>query len=304
MLKSLRTAWKFVMEVLNAWNDDNCFRLSAALSYYTLFSIAPLVVVVIATAGYFFGDQAITGVIFNKAYAIIGQQAASGLQEMVKNAYISKPNSLSGFVSVGVLLFSATVVVTALQSSLNTIWNVRIRADKGMIYFVISRLLALAMMLVIGALLVASIVVNAVWIAVGDYLEQFLASYTFYLIEAGQLIITLSVTTLLFGLTFKYLPDARVKWRNVWIGALTTSVLFLIGRFVISFYLGNTNITSLYGAAGSVILLIVWINYSSWIFFLGAEVVHVVSVRRGEKIRPSRIAEVYREVVEVEESGS
>ena len=120
-------------EVLNSWNDDNCFRLSAALSYYTLFSIAPLVVVVIATAGYFFGDQAISGVIFSKATAVIGTQAAAGLQTMVKNAYVSKPTSLSGFVSVGVLIFSSTVVLTALQSSLNTIWNVRIRADKGII---------------------------------------------------------------------------------------------------------------------------------------------------------------------------
>ncbi|HRH34166.1 MAG TPA: YihY/virulence factor BrkB family protein, partial [Catalimonadaceae bacterium] len=281
-------------------NDDNCFRLSAALSYYTLFSIAPLVVVIIATAGYFFGDEAISGVIFNKAYAIIGPQAASGLQTMVKNAYVSRPTSLSGFVSVGVLLFSATVVLTALQSSLNTIWNVRIRADKGIIYFVISRLLALAMMLVIGALLVATIVLNAIWVGVGDYLSQFLAGYAIYLIETGQLILSFLVSTLLFALIYKYLPDAKIRWKNIWVGAFTTSVLFLFGRYGISMYLGNTNITSLYGAAGSVILLIVWVNYSSWIFFLGAEVIHVVALRRGEKIRPSRIAEIYREVVEID----
>ena len=299
----VKSAWRFVSAVLNAWNEDNCFRLSAALSYYTLFSIAPMVIVVIATAGYFFGEQAISGVIFNRAYYIVGPQAASGLQEMVKNAYISRPTSLSGFVSVGVLLFSATVVVTALQSSLNTIWNVRIRADKSIVYFAISRLLAIALMLVIGALLVATIVLNAVWVALGDYLARFMEDYALYLIEAGQLVITFLMTTLLFALVFKYLPDARVKWRNVWIGAFTTSVLFLVGRYLISFYLGNTNITSLYGAAGSVILLIVWINYSSWIFFLGAEVVHVVSVNRGEKIRPSKIAEVFREVVETDENG-
>lgn len=298
MKKRIAGIWGFVSEVFSAWNEDNCFRLSAALSYYTLFSIAPLVVVVIATAGYFFGDEAISGVIFNKAYSIIGPQAASGLQAMVKNAYVGKPTSLSGLVSVGVLLFSATVVLTALQSSLNTIWNVRIRADKGFIYFIISRLLALAMMVVIGALLVATIVVNAVWVAIGDYLAQFLAGYAIYLIEFGQLVLSFLMSTLLFALIYKYLPDAIVKWKNVWIGAFTTSVLFLLGRYVISYYLGNTNITSLYGAAGSVILLIVWVNYSSWIFFLGAEVVHVVSLRRGDKIKPTRIAEVYKEVID------
>ena len=298
MWNKIKPGWRFVADVFNAWSDDNCFRLSAALSYYTLFSIAPLVVVVIATAGYFFGEQAITGVIFNKANNVIGTQAASGLQAMVKNAYISKPNSLSGVVSIGVLVFSATVVLTALQGSLNTIWNVRIRADKGILYFIISRLLALALLLVIGVLLVATIVINTIWVAIGDYLNRYIADYAFYLIETGQLILSLCTTTILFALLFKYLPDAKIKWKNVWIGAMTTSILFLVGRYLISFYLGSTNITSLYGAAGSVILLIVWINYSSWIFFLGAEVVHVIATNKGEKVVPSRIAEVYREVVE------
>jgi membrane protein len=302
MWKKTRSAYDFVTDVLEAWNDDNCFRLSAALSYYTLFSIAPLVVVVIATAGYFLGEQAISGAIFNKVYTIIGDQAASGLQTLVRNAYVSKPTSLSGFVSVAVLLFSATVVMTALQSSLNTILNVRIRADKGILYFIFSRLLALAMLLGIGVLLVATIVLNAVWIAISDYADQLLPDSSYYVIEAGQLGISLGMTTLLFALIYKYLPDAKIRWRNIWIGSLTTSVLFLIGRYLISFYLGNTNITSLYGAAGSVILLIVWINYSSWIFFLGAEVIQVISSRKGDRIIPSRIAESYREVVEMNDT--
>jgi membrane protein len=299
-----RSAWSFVKDVLEAWSEDNCFRLSAALSYYTLFSIAPLVVVVIATAGVFYGEQAISGVIFTRVNALIGPQAASGLQALVKNAYIGKPDSLSGLVSIGVLLFSATVVLTALQGSLNTIWNVRIRADKGIIYFVISRLLALAMLLIIGFLLLATIVLNAVWIAIFDYLSQYqyLSNYTYYLIDAGQQVISLGMTTLLFALIFKFLPDAKVRWRNVWIGSFTTSILFLIGRYIISFYLGNTNLTSLYGAAGSIILLIVWINYSSWIFFLGAEIIQVISKRRGDRILPTRIAESYRHVVEMDDT--
>lgn len=301
---AFRKSWRFIAEVFTAWSDDNCFRLSAALSYYTLFSIAPLIVILIATAGYFFGEQAVSGVIFEKAVAMVGAEAASGLQAMVKNAYVSMPKSFSGAVSVAILLFSATALVTSLQGSLNTIWNVRIRADKGLIYFVISRLIAIAVVGVIGILLVATLVINALWVGLSHFLTRFLADYAFYLIEAGQLVISFATTTVLFAILFKFLPDAHVKWRNVWIGALTTSVLFIIGRYLISFYLGNTNITSLYGAAGSVILLIVWINYSSWIFFLGAEVVHVVARHRGEKIRPSKIAEVYHEVVVVDELGN
>lgn len=288
------------MEVFGAWSDDNCFRLSAALSYYTLFSIAPIFVILIATAGYFFGDEAVSGVIFEKAVAMIGPDAASGLQSMVKNAYVSKPTSLGSIFSIVLLVFSATALVTSLQGSLNTIWNVRIRADKGLIYFGISRLLAIAMVLVIGFLLIATLVLNAIWVGLGDFLSRYLADYAFYLIEAGQLLLSFLTTTILFALLFKFLPDAYVRWSNVWIGAITTSILFVIGRYLISIYLGNTNITSLYGAAGSIILLIVWINYSAWIFFLGAEVVHVVTLHKGEKIRPSKIAEVYRHVADGE----
>jgi membrane protein len=162
--------------------------------------------------------------------------------------------------------------------------------------------LALAILLVIGLLLVATLVLNTVWVAVGDYLERFLPDYSVYLIETGQLVIGLGMTTLLFALIYRYLPDAIVKWRNIWIGSLTTSILFLVGRYLISLYLGNTNITSLYGAAGSVILLIVWINYSSWIFFFGAEIIHVVSKRNKDRIIPRKIAESYKQVVELKDS--
>jgi membrane protein len=302
MKEKATQAWEFILEVFNSWSDDNCFRLSAALSYYTLFSIAPLFVVVFAVVGLLYMDQDISALIFNNVYNIIGPDAASSLESMVRNAYTGKPDSLSELMSIGLLIFSATVMMTALQGSLNTIFNVRIRADKGLIYFVLSRLLALGMMIIIGALLVAVVVINAVWVAIGDYLSLFLADYAFTLIETGQLVLGLATTTLLFALLFKYLPDARIPWSSIWIGAFTTSVLFLVGKYLISFYLGNTNITSLYGAAGSIILLIVWINYSSWIFFLGAEVVRVLARRRGQKIVPSKIAETYRQVVELQDT--
>ena len=298
-MQKIRKAWKLLNEIFTAWNEDDCFRLSAALSYYTLFSIAPLLVVLIATTGYFLGEQAISGVIFQKAGSVIGLQAAQGLQELVKNAYISKPDSLSGLVSAGVLLFSSTVVLTALQGSLNTILNVRIMAEKGMVYFVLSRFLALAMLLLIGVLLVAALVVNAVWIGISDYLQRLPGMISVHLIATGQLCIDLAMNTLLFALLFKYLPDARLRWRFVWTGAFTTSLLFMLGRYLISLYLGNTNITSLYGAAGSIILFIVWVNYSCWIFFLGAELIKILSNDAGVKILPGRNAETYQKVVEL-----
>lgn len=298
-MQKIRRFWQLLNDIFSAWNEDDCFRLSAALSYYTLFSIAPLLVVLIATTGYFFGEQAMSGVIFQKAASIIGIQAAQGLQELVKNAYISKPDSLSGLVSAGVLLFSSTVVLTALQGSLNTILNVRIMAEKGLVYFILSRLIALAMLLLIGVLLVAALVINAVWIGISDYLQQLPGMISVHLVAAGQLFIDLAMNTLLFGLLFKYLPDARLRWRFVWTGAFATSLLFMFGRYLISLYLGSTNITSLYGAAGSIILFIVWVNYSCWIFFMGAELIKVLSQAAGVKIIPGRNAETFHKVVEM-----
>jgi membrane protein len=301
-MKIFQKSWKLGNMLLTAWNDDDCFRLSAALSYYTLFSIAPLLVVLIATTGYFFGEQAITGVIFEKASSFIGPQAAEGLQTLVRNAYISKPGSLSGLVSILVLLFSATIVLNAIQSSLNTIFNVRIMPEKSLVYFLLSRLLAMAMLLVIGVFLGAALVVNAVWIGISDYLQQLPGMISVHLIAAGQILIDLVLNTVLFALLFKYLPDVKIRWKNVWIGSFTTSVLFMTGRYLISLYLGNTNITSLYGAAGSVILFIVWVNYSCWIFFLGAEIIKILSLSGGQKIIPAKNAETYLKVVEMKGS--
>ena len=298
-MKFFRKSWKLGNDLLAAWNEDDCFRLSAALSYYTLFSIAPLLVIVIAFTGYFFGEQAISGVIFEKASSVIGAQAAEGLQSLVKNAYISRPTSISGLAGALVLLFSATVILTAIQGSLNTIFSVRIMAEKSLINFLLSRLLALAMLLLIGVFLVAALVVNAVWIGISDYLQQLPGMISVHLIAAGQLLIDLVLNTLLFALLFKYLPDARIGWKFVRMGAFFTSLLFMGGRYLISLYLGNTNITSLYGAAGSVILFIVWVNYSCWIFFLGAELVKILSLYAGKKILPGKHAETFQKVVEL-----
>ena len=169
-----------------------------------------------------------------------------------------------------------------------------------MVYFLLSRIVALAMLLLIGMLLVAALIVNAVWVGISDYLQQLPGMISVHLIAAGQLFIDLLMNTLLFALVFKYLPDALIRWKFVWTGSFITSLLFMLGRYLISLYLGSTNITSLYGAAGSMVLFIVWVNYSCWIFFLGAELIKVLSLASGEKIRPGRYAETYQKVVELQ----
>lgn len=294
----IRSVWRFIKLVYNNWSDDNCFRHAAALSYYTIFSLAPLVLIVIATAGYFFGEEAIRGLIFSKVHTIIGDDGAEGLQTLLKNAYISKPNSLSGVISIAILLFSATVVLVSLQGSLNVIFKVKPKPEKGLIAFIMGRLLALLMLVVIGGLLVLSIVVNTLILSLGQYLSELLSSKVLILVNWAQTLGSFAITVLLFASIFKFLPDARISWKLAFIGGVFTAFFFMIGRFLISFYLAQINLTSLYGAAGSIIFLIVWINYSAWIFFMGAEIIFAYAQATGQKIKPAVYADSFRRVVE------
>jgi membrane protein len=284
--------------VFHNWSEDNCFRHAAALSYYTLFSLAPLVVIVIASAGYFFGEEAIRGLIFSKVHTIIGDDGAEGLQTLVKNAYISKPDSLSGLLSILILFFSATVVLVSLQGSLNVIFKVKPKPEKGILAFLIGRLLALLMVVIIGGLLVLSIIVNTILLSLGHYLSDILSNKVLVLIQWVQVLGSFGITTMLFAFIFKFLPDAKVSWRLSFIGAFFTAFFFMVGRSMISLYLSQINIVSLYGAAGSIIFLIVWINYSAWIFFMGAEIIFAYAQASGEKILPARYADSFRRVVE------
>lgn len=294
MKKFFLNTWSFMKDMYAEWQADSCFQLAAALSYYSVFSLAPIIVVVISVAGYFFGREAVTGEMYEQIRELIGPDGASAIQKMVESAYLQDRGLFPTVVGLLTLLFSATIAFTALQDALNKIYKVQADTQNGILSVVINRLLSFALVLAIGFLLMISLTVDIIINVLDDYIQRVLVDYSIYLIRAIQIGISFTIITLLFAFIFKFLPDARIKWRNVWKGAILTAALFTLGKSLIGFYLGQSNLTSTYGAAASIVLILLWVNYSSWILFVGAEYIYVHAKRRGEDIHPSNYARKIR----------
>ena len=294
MKKKLVNIWSFLKDLFAEWSADNCFQLAAALSYYTLFSIAPMLIIVISVAGYFFGEDAINGEIQRQLSGLIGADGASAVSTMIQSAYVDGKGLLPTIIGIGTLFLSATLAFTALQDSLNKIWKVSLKPQSGIMAVVLNRVLSFAMVIGIGFLLLVSMVINSLLIALSAYIEKVLDSYSIYLIQALAFLISFTVITLLFAMIFKFLPDVKIRWKNVWLGAIITTILFSIGRYAISWQIGNSDLTNTYGAAASIVTIILWVNYSSLILFMGAEFIYVYVRRKGEDIKPNSHSEKIR----------
>lgn len=278
--------FKLLKSTFDNWMEDNALRLSAALAYYSIFSIAPLLVIAVSVAGLVLGGDAVQGQLDNQLKAYIGPQAADGVQTLVQSA--SKPSegwtgALIGFVT---LLVGASGVFGQLKDALNTIWEVKPKPGGGIMNFVRDRLMNFGMVLVIGFLLLTSLMLTTAIAALDGYIEQLVGIPPFLGSLLG-FVISFSVVTTLFAFIFKVLPDARVEWRNVWMGAIVTALLFETGKFGLSFYLGRESTTSSFGAAGSVVLVLLWVYYASCILLFGAEFTRVYAKETGHAIRPS-----------------
>jgi membrane protein len=273
------------------WNRDKAPRLAAALAYYTIFSLAPLLILVIAIASLFFDSVAVREQIMAQVQSLIGGNGAEFVSTVLDNA--NRPGGNSGWVasaiSLGLLLVGATGVLTQLQISLNTVWNVEARPDMGLKNLVRKRLLSLGMILVIGFLLLVSLVVSSLISGFSGYLQT-LAPGLDAFVQLINFVVSLGITTLLFGMIFKYMPDVIITWGDVWFGAIITALLFSLGRFLIGLYLGNSSFGSSYGAAGSVIILLLWVFFSAQILFFGAELTQVYARRFGSQIQPNKFA--------------
>ncbi|CAA9329365.1 MAG: hypothetical protein AVDCRST_MAG56-7319 [uncultured Cytophagales bacterium] len=294
MRKGFGRIWSFVRELYAEWQADGCFQLAAALSYYTVFSIAPMVTIMINVTSYFLGEEAVTGELYGQLSGLLGPEGAESIQTMVKNSHRQQQGLLATVIGTATLLVSATGAFAALQDALNKIYQVKIDEAGGVWVVIFNRLLAFGMLLCIGLLLAASLLLEVVFSALRDFLRELLADYAVYLIAGLQRAVSLGVSTLLFALLFKFLPDVSIPWRRVWPGALLTAVLFTVGRTLLGYYLGQSNLASTYGAAASVVLIMLWVNYSAWILFVGAEYIDVDVKRRGEVIEPAYYARKFR----------
>jgi membrane protein len=283
---SQRGVYRLIRAAFSEWSDDKAPRLGAALSYYTVFALAPVLVVAISVAGLAFGQEAAQGQIMTELRAMFGPETALMVQEMLAKSAQRSAGIIGAVVGTATLLLGATAVMIELESALNVVWKVKPRAGQGVRGLIKNRILSLGLVLTLGFLLLVSLAASALLGALGGVLERmsFPGAAT-----VGQILsnlVTLGVITVFFALVFKYLPDAKIAWRDVWVGGLVTSVLFHVGKIGIGVYLGHATVGSTFGAAGSLAILLVWVYYTAQIVLLGAEITRQYALRYGHGIAP------------------
>ena len=298
-----KAVWGLVKAAVSEWTEDKVPRLGAALAFYSVLSLAPLLLIAIAIAGLVFGAEAAQGQLVGQIRSLVGTEGGRAIEAMLANAPKHGAGVVATVVGLATLLYGASGVFGQLQDALNTIWEVEPKPGRGLWGFVRDRFLSFTMVLGTGFLLLVSLVLSTALAAAGKYLGGFLPDWAPAL-QALDLAVTFAVITLLFAMIFKYLPDVEIAWGDVWLGGVSTAALFLVGKFAIGLYLGRSGIGSAYGAAGSFVVLLVWINYSAQILFFGAEFTQVYAKRHGSRITPARGAEPVTERARIQQGIS
>ncbi len=285
------------------WLERDAFEHAGALAFCTLFSLAPLVIIVVAIVGIVFGEDAASGQISAAISDLVGSQAAVAVEEAVRRSRLEEAGLLPTILGIGALVFGATTVFAQMQSALNQFWGVKARPGRsGILTFITARLLSLGMVLIIGFLMLTSFIVSVGITGVIEHAREWISIPGFAVVLI-DLAVSLSVTTVLFGMIFKILPDVSIQWADVWRGAFITAVLFAIGKYGISLYLTHVAPASTYGAAGSLVLILLWVYYSSLILFFGTCLTIANIVERGGEVRPKKVAVRTRIVLEEAEEA-
>jgi len=272
-------------ETAKDWAEHESPRLGAALAFYTVFAIAPLFVILLAITGFVLGEDAARRQVFDELQRLIGQPGGQALESMAVASKKSGSGWWATLVALGTLFLGATGVFAQLQESLNTVWNLRRKPGRQISRFVKVRLISFAMVLCIGFILLVSLVINAGLAALGKYMSGLIPGQE-VLWQIVNFLVSIGVVTLLFGMIFKVLPDARIAWRDVWVGALLTAVLFSIGKSLLGLYLGKSSVASVYGAAGSLVVILMWVYYSAQILLFGAEFTRLYAIKCGSHVKP------------------
>ncbi len=301
MKARLKTYLDILKASFNEFVLDNVTKLSASLAYYTVFSIGPLLLVIITLAGIFFKENNITAQVYQQMQRLVGTEGADQLKNILDNISQQHNSSLFGIIGVAVLVFGATTVFVEIQTSINYIWSIRAKPKKGWLEFIRNRLLSFSLILGIGFLLIVSLIINTVMDALAGRLQNLLGNANTILLQVLSPVLLFFVISLLFAVIYKVLPDAVIRWKDAFIGAFFTGLLFLLGKFLIEFYLGNSKFGSTYGAAASIIIVLTWVYYTAMILYFGAEFTKAYSLKLGKGIEPYKTAVfiVKREVKEL-----
>ncbi len=277
-------------EAISIWTSHNAFQHAGALAFYTLFSLAPMAIIVITIVGAVFGEEAARGEVASQIDDLIGPQAAAAVQEAVRRSRVEQAGLLPTVLGIGALMMGATTVFAQMQTSLNQFWGVTARPSRsGIVVFLMTRLVSLGVVLIIGFLLLTSLVMSMGILALIRYAESWIPIPTL-VVSAIDVGLSLATSTLLFAMIFKVLPDVRLQWRDVWRSAFMTAVLFVVGQYLISLYLTTTAPGSTYGAAGSLVVLLMWVYYSALILFLGTALTRATITHRGDDVVPKPTA--------------
>jgi len=298
---SIKDIWTITKQSFNDFIDNKVFKLSAALAFYTIFSLPAMLIIIISVSDIFYGRAAIEGTLYHQISAFVGTDAAIQIQQIIRGAALSQSSNFAAIIGIATLLFGATSVFTEIQDSINLIWKLKTkpRKGRGFLKLVLNRLLSFSIVVSLGFLLLVSLFVNGAMDALIDHLTKMFPQLTIILVYALNLVLTFGITALLFGMIFKVLPDACIKWKHVRVGAFTTATLFMAGKFLIGFYLGHSKLSNTYGTAGSVIVMLLWVYYSAMILYFGALFTHVYAVHTGSPIYPNEYA-VWVQQIEVE----
>jgi membrane protein len=289
-MKKLKSILSLFKNASIGFINDNAFKLSASLSYYTIFALCPLLMIIISLAGIFFGREAVQGKIYWQLNGLVGNEAALQIQNIITNIQQNQYTTVGAVAGSLILVVGATGVFTEMQDSINYIWSVKAKPKKSWLKFLTNRLLSFSLIVGMGFVLLVSLIISALLNLLSGKLEDFFSSYTVYLFHTINWCVTLVVISVLFAVIFKILPDAIISWRDAVVGAAVTAALFLLGKFLITFYISRSNMDVTYGTAASIIIILSWVYYNALILYFGAEFTKMYALQAGEGIRPKETA--------------
>jgi len=300
---TLKGIWEVLKNSFTGFTDHKVTKLSGSLAYYTVFSMAPLLVVIISLCGIFLGQEAAHGQVYGQLAGFLGKDTALSLQDMIKKASLGDKGTVAFIIGAVTLLVGATTVFADIQDSINTIWGLKPKPKRGWLKMLQNRFLSFSVIVSLGFLLLVSLAITSVLDGFSTRLQARFSDISVVVFYILNQVVTLIVISTIFGVIFKVLPDAIIKWRDVIFGSMVTAVLFMLGKFGISFYIGSSDVGSTYGAAGSLIIILLWTYYSSIILYFGAEFTKAYALAYGSEIHPSHYAVTTKEV-EIETGGN
>ena len=302
---SIKDAWKITKHSFADFISLNILQLSAALAFFTIFSLPGLLIIIIWFSDLFFGREIVEGSIYHQIEGFVGSSAALDIQEAIRNATMSSDSNLATITGLVALIIGATSVFSEIQDSINHIWRLKAKPRKGfaILKLLFNRLLSFSMIITLGFILLVSLIINGGMDFFLNSLTERYPQLTVFIVYILNIVFTFLITAVIFAAIFKVLPDARLKWKHVRIGACVTAFLFMGGRFIISYYLGHSRMTSAYGTAGSIIVILLWVYYSAMILYFGAAFTHAYAIHKGSRIYPNNYA-VWVQQIEVESEKS